>query len=381
MINRRSRGALVALGLSALAVTVAPSIASAASVGEAYNHSLSSGSESLGGYHIGGYDSLGLASFDVDVAAKATWTSPLQTVVGWDTAKVRQGADLSVGRSVSPLALGTLKVRWTLTGSVKPKGFSSVDIGTKAIGDDATCSLQTIGGGYSCVAISNGVPLVKTPGIPASPYVKVALKATFNITAEGVITNRSFSVDGANAGTASNLPLSVLPTAETIKVPCGPVGSSVAYRLSSLRWTPAVAVTQQPTVQIGLMDPVLGLAEGPSLYDHAFGPAIHSNPTFELTATGHTTDLGDLLANNVAPTIAPLGGFSGKAGVPVAFSADADGRCDIESYVWKFSNGTTSYGAAPSRTFAAAGSYDGELTVTDASGLKTTRSFTVTITK
>src|SRR5262245_50076303 len=140
MNNRR---ALVALGLSALAVAGAPAVASAASVGEAYNHSLSSGSENLGGYHIGGYDSLGLASFDVDVAAKATWTSPLQTVVGWDTAKVRQGADLPVARSVSPLALGTLKVRWTVTGSVKPKGFASVDFGTKAFGDDVTCQLQT----------------------------------------------------------------------------------------------------------------------------------------------------------------------------------------------------------------------------------------------
>jgi hypothetical protein len=373
------RRALIALGLSALAVAGAPSSASAASVGEAYNHSLSSGSENLGGYHIGGSDALGLASFDVDVAAKATWTSPLQTVIGWDTAKVRQGADLPIGRSVSPLALGTLKVRWTVTGSVKPKGFSTVDFGTKAFGDDVTCQLATLGSGYTCTAFSDGIPLVKTPGIPASPYVKIALKATFNVTPEGVITNRSFNVDGANAGSASNLSLGVVPTSETVKVPCGPVGSSVGYRLSSLRWTPAVAVTQQPTVQIGLMDPVLGVAESPALFDKPFGPAISTNPTFELTATGHTTDLGDLLANNVAPTIAPLGGFSGKAGVPVAFSADADGRCAIESYVWKFSNGTTSYGKSPQRTFSAPGVYDGELTVTDESGLKATRNFTVTI--
>ena len=64
-MNHRSRGALIALGLSALAVTGAPSIASAASVGESYTHSLTSGSESLGGFHLGGYDALGLARFDV----------------------------------------------------------------------------------------------------------------------------------------------------------------------------------------------------------------------------------------------------------------------------------------------------------------------------
>ena len=111
--------------------------------------------------------------------------------------------------------------------------------------------------------------------------------------------------------------------------------------------------------------------------------AARSTPTRRSpsTGSGHTTDLGELKANNVAPTLAPLGGFSGKAGIPVAFSADADGRCDIESYVWKFSNGTTSYGANPQRTFNAAGAYDGELTVTDSSGLKATRNFTVSITK
>ena len=378
-MNHRSRGALIALGLSALAVTGAPSIASAASVGESYTHSLTSGSESLGGFHLGGYDALGLARFDVDIAAKATWTASLPTVVGWDTAKVRQGADLPVARSVMPLANGTLKVRWTVTGNVKPAGFSAVELGTKTLGDDATCMPQLQGGGYTCTA-DDGIALVKTQGLPASPYVKLAVKATFTITPEGAIVNRSFSLGGDPAGSASNLPLTWIPTADTLKVPCAPVGSSASYRLSSFRWSPTVAVKQQPTVQIGFMDPVLGLAESPALFDQSFGPSVYSNPTFNLTGGGHSTDLGPLLANNVAPTIAPLGGFSGKAGVPVALSANASGRCDIESYVWKFSNGTTSYGATPQRTFSQAGPIDGELTVTDSTGLKAKRSFTINVT-
>lgn len=373
------RRALVALGLSALAVTVAPSIASAS---EAYTQTLGSTSENLGGYHIGGSDSLGLASFDVDVAAKASWSSPLQTVVGWDDGKVRQGADLAVGRSVSPLSLGTLKVRWTVSGSVKPKGLSTVNFGTKAIGDDASCSLQTLGGNYTCVAFSNGVPLVKTPGLPASPYVKLALKATFNITPEGVITNRTLSVDGDNAGSASNLPLGVLPAGDTVKLPCtAPMGATVGYRLSSYRWTPAVSATQQPTVQIGIMDPILGLAESPALYDHAFGPAVHSNPTFELTASGHTYDMGALKFNSVAPTLAaPV--LSGKVGVPVALAANASGPCEIVTAYWKFDNGAVEHGEGPlSRTFSAPGVYKGEVTVTDASSAQTKRDFTITITK
>ena len=372
------RRALIALGVSALAVAGTPAIASAS---EAYTQTLGSTSENLGGYHIGGSDALGLASFDVDVTAKASWSSPLQTVVGWDDGKVRQGADLSVGRSVSPLSLGTLKVRWTVSGNVKPKGFSSVNFGTKAIGDDASCMLQTLGGNYTCVAFSDGIPLVKTPGLPASPYVKIALKATFNVTPEGVITNRTLSVDGDNAGSASNLPLGVLPAGDTVKLPCtAPMGATVGYRLSSLRWTPAVAVTQQPTVQIGIMDPVLGLAESPALYDKAFGPAVHSNPTFELTASGHTYDMGALKFNPVAPTLEPPV-LSGKVGMPVALVAKASGPCEIVTSYWKFDNGAIEHGPDPLyRTFNAPGVYKGEVTVTDASSAQTKRDFAITIT-
>ena len=312
---RRSRGALVALGLSSLAVAIAPSIASAASVGESFDTALTSGSENLGSYQLNG-DPLDLAKFDVDVTSKATWKGELMNIVTWDSAKVRQGADLNVNRS-SPMQSGTLQVRWTVSGSVKPAGLDAVSFTSKSFGVDATCIPHLLGGSYDCTA-SAGIPLVKTMGVPLSPYVKLALKAKFTITPEGAIVNRTFSLGGDTAGSASNLPLGVLPSVDTLDVPCAPVGSDATYRLSSFRWSPAVAVTQQPAVQIGLMDPVLGLAESPAIYDGSFGPSIKSNPTFVLTGASHITNLGGLLANNVAPTIAPLPAFSGKAGIPVS---------------------------------------------------------------
>src|SRR4051794_9581179 len=142
------RRALVALAASAAALAAAPSIASAS---EAYTQTLSSGSENLGGYHISG-DVPSLASLDVDVTAKANWSVPLTTVVGWDQNKVRQMRDLPVTRSVSPIALGNLKVRWTVSGNVKPKGLNAVDFDNITFGDDAGCMLQTIGGNYTCTA-------------------------------------------------------------------------------------------------------------------------------------------------------------------------------------------------------------------------------------
>ena len=376
MIHRRSRALIAALGAAgALAV---PAVASASPVAEGAWMPVNSGSVNVGGYHIGG-GVTDLATFDVDVSTHATWTGNLLTNLGWDSANVRQGAPLTVSRS-TPFQTGSLKVSWNISGSVNPLGQGNVYFSTKSISDEAGCMPLTLGTSYECTAETPSVALVKTPGIPGSPYVKVRLRARFTITPEGVITSRSLSVGGSPAVPASSLSLSASPAWETRTLPCAPTGSDVAYRLGSPHFTPAVTATQQPTIQIGLMDPVLGLSEMPALYDHAFGLPSVSKPAFDLSGSGHTWDLGDLLANNVAPTIAPLGTFSGSAGEPVSFSANVSGRCDVESYVWKFSNGTTSYGPAPQRTFNAPGTYDGQLTVTDETGLKATRSFTVNVT-
>ena len=135
-----------------------------------------------------------------------------------------------------------------------------------------------LGSLYTCTASAPGIALVKTPGLPASPYVKLTLQAKFKVTPEGAIVSRSLSVGGSPAVPAKSLNLSPAIEFETQTLPCAPVGSSASYRFGSFKYSPAVSVTQQPLIQIGFMDPVLGLSELPSVYDHAFGGAIHSNP-------------------------------------------------------------------------------------------------------
>ncbi len=51
----------------------------------------------------------------------------------------------------------------------------------------------------------------------------------------------------------------------------------------------------------------------------------------------------------------------------------------ITAYAWNFKDGTTSTTANPVHTFTKAGSYDAQLTVTDAEGLKNTANITVTV--
>ncbi|MDA0185356.1 PKD domain-containing protein [Solirubrobacter phytolaccae] len=364
---------VAAVGAAALAV---PGMASAATTIDAFTNNLASETESLGTYHLGGTDVLGLSDWDVDVTSKATWTAGLQTHVLWDAAKVRQGQSLAVSR-FTPLVNGTMKVSWKVSGNVEVGDLGGGSFATKNLSVEATCLPATLGDGATCTANSPALYLIKTPGLPGSPYVKLVLKTKFQITPEGVITNRT--VNFGTGPSAASLPLSQGINAETLKVPCGPVGAGASYRLSNLHYAPKVSATQQPTIQVGLMDPVFGAIETPALVDQGFGPTIKANPAFDLTGTGHTTDLGDVLPNNVKPMIASPSIFQGDAGVPISFYASVASQCDIESYVWKFSNGTTSYGREPQRVFSTPGTYSGQLIVTDESGLKGQRDFTVKV--
>jgi PKD repeat protein len=158
------------------------------------------------------------------------------------------------------------------------------------------------------------------------------------------------------------------------------VGSAVNYNLSNYNWTPATTATQQTVIQIINSGP-FGADAGSFQIggDIDIGPASVSNPAFDLTGSGFLTAMGPLLANNVSPTIAPLGPFSGTEGSPVQFSASTQSQCPIDSYVWQFSDGTTSYGPTPQRTFGDEGTYSGQLTVTDVTGLSAVQDFTVNV--
>jgi PKD repeat protein len=70
----------------------------------------------------------------------------------------------------------------------------------------------------------------------------------------------------------------------------------------------------------------------------------------------------------IPPNQPPTAGFSSdctdlECEFDAAASADADGT--IASYAWQFGDGETGTGTTPSHTYAAGGSYDVVLTVTD----------------
>jgi hypothetical protein len=202
----------------------------------------------------------------------------------------------------------------------------------------------------------------------------------FTVTPNGGVVTRAFLIDNQEVVPGTDLDLTPSTQTETFSVPCSkPAGDDVQYALDPYHWNPqSTAARQQPRFAIGIRDPFFGAVKI-ELFHDSFGPAIDTTPDFELDGAGATLDFGALKPNNVSPTIAPFGLFSGFEGSPVHFAASTTSACPITSFVWNFSDGTTSFGPSPQRTFGDDGLWDGELTVTDSTHLSATGDFSISI--
>lgn len=87
------------------------------------------------------------------------------------------------------------------------------------------------------------------------------------------------------------------------------------------------------------------------------------------------------LITGTQPPLGTVAAASGLAGAPITFSSagSLDPNGSIVSYAWNFSDGNSGTGAAPSHTYALAGSYTVQLIVTDNDGLADTVSAPVTV--
>jgi PKD domain-containing protein len=370
-LNRR-----IATAMTIAVALIAPAAAKATPMNDSYTVNVASASHDLGSYHVGGSHDFGFAFafWDLDVTSRVNWTGNLPVVTSWNSANVREGASLPVGRMSPMLQSGALHVTWTAKGDAHGSTmWKDID---KTVTVDASCVPVLMGSDHECTATAPSIYLMRQSGMPGGPYIKLKLQAKFTVTPEGAIVSRTLTTTGLDPVTKSGLALSPVPATDTVAVPCGAPGSPVGYKLGPLHWTPAVSVKQQPILTMGILDPVIGQAELPAFYDKPYGPVVNANPKFDLTGSAHTSALGTALPNNIAPTIAPMS-FSATAGVPKRLDADVSARCDVASYVWKFSDGTTAYGAEPTKTFSK--SVTGQLKVTDSSGLSATRDFSVSV--
>ena len=231
------------LAATAAALTL-PAAASAAPATSNFTPTVSSGVVFLPTQHMQGMDPIGLSWVDLQARSNVTWDADLPTLVGWNTDNLRQGANLAVSRMAMP-PIGHLKVSWTITGKILPfLGASYVPV-TEFATKEVTCAPRLMNGTSVCTATSPKVTVVRTDGAVNSPHAKVWFTARFTITGEGAIVTRNLSTNGVWTD-FTGLSLDLTPKQETVKVPCGTVGAPVNYALDPYRWTPAVAVKQQP---------------------------------------------------------------------------------------------------------------------------------------
>jgi len=383
---RRTRGAFFAVGAASLAAfVVAVGPAGAAPASNSQSVPVVSGQVDLGGFQILAPiplpAPLPIVLTDLTFTAHATWSGDLATNVGWDSDNVRQGANLDITRQ-APAPTGKIDVTWQVSGKADGIAFGPTDISK----DNVTCAPALSGGGYSCEGVSDGLWL---PGAIPSPIPTTAIVAVlaigvkFDVTPEGAVVGRDFTVGGASIpGPSANpgsLDLLDSQSTETFTMPCtSKAGDAVGYDLSDYHWTPDATATQQAQIRIINTGP-FGVGEAFEYTHFDIGPAEVTTPPFDLSGSGFLTAMGPLLANNVNPTIAPIGPFSGSEGSAISFSASVNSQCPIGSYVWEFSDGTKSFGPSPKRAFGDNGDYDGQLTVTDITGLSATQSFTVSV--
>ncbi len=129
-------------------------------------------------------------------------------------------------------------------------------------------------------------------------------------------------------------------------------------------------------------DGTTGTGATPSkTYAAAGSITISLTVTDSAGATNTATTTASIVASNQPPVARTGGPYSGTAGVALALngstSSDADGT--ITSYVWSFGDGSTGTGATPSKTYAAAGTFNISLTVTDNNGATHIATTTATI--
>jgi PKD repeat protein len=115
--------------------------------------------------------------------------------------------------------------------------------------------------------------------------------------------------------------------------------------------------------------------------------ANHGSYTATLTVTdalGKTSSASTTVTvNDVAPTANAGGPYSAAPGTALSFSGSATdpGASDAAgfTYLWDFGDNTTSTLQNPTHTYAAAGTYNVKLTVTEASGLSSTAATTANV--
>jgi PKD repeat protein len=377
--RRATRTLLALVAASLAAATIGPASALAASTTLANSTTLAGGSTltavpfntSGGGVNVSGTAEITMS-----------WSQPASLSTTFDPNLLRQGRTLALSDAYGRSAAGAMSVSYTLTdltvswGSVGP-----LSLGSPGFTATGSCNLLAGGPNYVCNLSSPQTALYDNYPVPG-PYVKLSLAAAVTVTPQGLATLRTATLGGNPAGSAS-LTLGETPITDNLPIPCSAgAGDELLYNLGGLSATDGLSVDTSLVFDVGL--------EAPSIVppfneeDASFGtPSIDMGTTtgsVAMAGSGATFDIGAVQANNVPPVANAGGPYTGNEGSPISFDGSGSSSiCGFPTLQWNFSDGGVAYGEFPQHTFQGPGTYSGQLTATDATGLVSTTDFSVTV--
>ena len=214
-------------------------------------------------------------------------------------------------------------------------------------------------------------------GTGSSPTHTYPSDGTFTVVL--TVTDDGGAMDTAST-TATITPAPIPPAANAGGPYSGVVGSVISFDGTASSDADGTIVSYSWDFGDG------GMASGPSpthsySVDGSFTVTLTVTDNDGLTGVDSASAAINPASGNTPPVARANGPYSGTEGSGVQFSSngslDPDGS--IVTYAWNFGDGNTSALANPSHTYAAAGTYNVSLTVTDDAGDSTSDATTATI--
>ncbi|MBP9602809.1 MAG: PKD domain-containing protein [Chromatiaceae bacterium] len=211
----------------------------------------------------------------------------------------------------------------------------------------------------------------------ANPSHAYATAGTFNVSLTVTDNLGKASTASATTATITAPPVNQAPTAKANGPYSGITGTAISFSSAGSSDTDGTIASYAWTFGDGGS----ATTANPS---HAYATAGTFNVSLTVTdnlgkaSTASATTATITAPVNQAPTAKANGPYSGVTGTAISFSSagssDADGT--IASYAWTFGDGGSATSANPSHAYAAAGTFNVSLTVTDNLGKASTASAT-----
>ena len=335
---------------------------------------------------------------------KSTINAGTRNDLTFTDTNLRQGRQLDLTNTFTR-ASQSLGIDYKLSGHVSVFGFG-LDY-NKTEGDTLTsCGLPLLTD--SCSDNKNITLFSFTPIDIGVAYLQVNFNAvittTANINGDGATSHRTLTVDSLDALPPTDLNFTATPQAkdEGVKLSCSlPANKPLNYAMGDESGHVNGTITEGFGIGVSGDAFVRDIPPLPDIHLFTVGPFDIANlfslspvtvDTINLTAPGQNVDLGTLLPNNIAPTVA-MGAIpsNGTEGSPIQLSLVGTGPggslspCGDDSLDihWSFDDGGSAYGKTVNHAWAdnflGSPPHTGQVVITDPTGLKTTLNFSVPV--